>query len=357
VNSRGHIGIGVVGTAWITRAHAHALHTINHTGLLTHEVRLVNLYGRRSQAAEQMAAELGFSRWTTDWEQLIADPEVDVIANLATNVLHEPISVAALSAGKPVLCEKPLAPSGEAAARMFDAAKSSGLPTACGFSYRFVPAVHLLHQLVSSGRLGEVRHFRGLFLQDGVRRPEGAQTSGSGSVLDFSHILDMLRHLTGEPRSITAMTAHFGGDSDDCYAAFLQLAGLGTATLEASRHATGWKARQRFEVNGSEGSAWWDMEDLNRLHVMLREDEHDSLGGYRDILVAQPEHPLMPDWWPAGAAISWQDAFVHQWRAFLAEVLGQDRDPVLATFHDGLRAAELADAVYESDRTQARVAL
>jgi predicted dehydrogenase len=357
MSNRPTIGIGVVGTAWITRAHAHALHAINRIAPLTHEIRLVNIYGRRPEAGRQFQDDFGFLRSTTDWESLIADPEVDVIANLGTNSLHEPVSIAALEAGKPVLCEKPLATDGAAARRMLDVATRAQVANACGFSYRFVPAMALFHQLVSSGRLGDIHHFRGLFLQDGVRRPQGAQTSGSGCVLDFAHILDMLRHLTGEPRSVTAMTSHLGGDGDDCFAAIAHLGGPGLATLEGSRFATGWKMRQRIEVSGSLGGAWWDIEDMNRLHVSLKEDDDSGLGGFRDILVTEPGHPFLQYWWPPGATLGWEHVFVHQWRTFLTEVLTGERSPLLATFHDGARAAELADAIYASDRSGHRVEL
>jgi predicted dehydrogenase len=352
MSSRGYIGVGIAGTAWITRTHAHALQTINQIAPLPREVRLVNVYGRREEAARRTQEAFGIMRATTRWQDLAEDPEVDVIANLTTNILHEPVSVAALNAGKPVLCEKPLAISAGSAARMQAAAKTAALPTACGFSYRFLPAIRLFHDLVHSGQLGNIRHFRGLYLQDGVRRPESAETSGSGSVLDFSHLLDMLRHLAGEPRSVTAITSSFGGDGDDCFAALFHMGGAGTATLEASRFATGWKARQRYEVSGTEGAAWWDMEDMNRLHVMFRKDGQESLGGFRDVLVTEPEHPFMKPWWPPGCSLGWEHAFVHQWRAFLAEVIGEKRDPLLADFADGLRAAEIADAIYLSNRTR-----
>jgi predicted dehydrogenase len=351
------IGVGVVGTAWITRAHAHALRTINHIAPLSHEIRLVNVYGRRAEAAERLRDDFGFTRSTTDWESLVADPEVDVIANLATNVLHEPVSVAALEAGKPVLCEKPLATDSAAARRMLDAAVRGEVPNACGFSYRFIPAMALFHDLVSSGRLGDIHHFRGLFLQDGVRRPEGAETSGSGSVLDFCHILDMLRHLSGEPRAVTAMTANFGGDGDDFFGAVVKLDGQGLGTLEGSRYATGWKMRQRIEVSGSEGGAWWDMEDMNRLHVSFTSDAASGLGGFRDVLVTEPDHPFMNYWWPPGATLGWEHTFMHQWRVFLSEVLGGERSPLLARFLDGVRAAELAEAIYASNDTGRQVDL
>jgi predicted dehydrogenase len=353
--TRRSIGVGLVGTAWITRAHAQALHTINRLAPLSHEIRLVNIYGRRPETTERMASDFGVRRWTNDWSQLLDDTEVDVVANLATNALHEPVSIAALKVGKPVLCEKPLAPDAPAAGRMADAAEATGLPNACGFSYRFAPAVRLFHDLRASGRFGDLHHFRGMYLQDGIRRPAGGETGRSGSVLDFSHLLDMLRHLAGEPRTVSAVTSRLVSESDDCYAAILQLEGPAMATLEASRIATGWKGRQRIELNGSEGSAWWNLEDMNRLHVMLRQDAEEGLGGFRDVLVTEPEHPFLQTWWPPGHGLGWEHSFVHQWLAFLRCVLGGDRDPHLATFRDGHRAAVIADAIFESDRTGARV--
>jgi predicted dehydrogenase len=349
------IGIGVVGSAWITRVHAQALTKLNSLAPLPRQIRLASVYGRREGTVSALAGELGFARWTTSWEELVADPSVDVVANVATNALHEPVSLAAIAAGKPVLCEKPLAPDGAAAARMFDAAQRAAIPNACGFSYRFVPAVMLLKNMVTDGRLGDVRHFRGLFLQDGIRRPDAS--GDSGSVLDFSHLLDMTRHLAGEPRSVSALTSSFVSAADDCFAAAFELEGSGIATLEASRCATGWKARQWIEVNGSEGSAWWDLEDIDRLHVSLRDGNEPALTGFTDVHVTDPRHPLVPAWWPAGLGLGWEHSFVHQWHAFLTEVLGRDKSSHLATFFDGVRAAQLADAIYQSDRDQARVSL
>jgi predicted dehydrogenase len=349
------IGVGVVGSAWITRVHAQALTKLNSLAPLSREIRLTSIYGRREGTVSALAGDLGFRHWSTSWEELVADPTVDVVANLATNALHEPVSLAAIAAGKPVLCEKPLAPDSAAAARMFGAAQRAAIPTACGFSYRFVPAVMLLKNLVANGQLGDLRHFRGLFLQDGIRRPDGS--GDSGSVLDFSHLLDMMRHMVGEPLSVSALTSSFMSAADDCYAAVFELQGSGTATLEASRCATGWKARQRIEVNGSDGSAWWDLEDIDRLHVSLRDADQPTVTGYTDIHVTEAHHPLVPAWWPAGLGLGWEHSFIHEWRAFLAEVVGGNKDAHLATFYDGLRAAQLADAIYESDRDEARVHL
>jgi predicted dehydrogenase len=354
----GTLRAGVVGTGWITRAHAHALQVLNHIEPLSRRVQLAALAGRTPERIEPMAKEFGFERWTTRWEDVVGASDVDVIACLGANALHAPVSIAALGSGKPVLCEKPLAESAEEAEQIVDVAEATGLSAACGFNYRFVPAVRLMRDLLSSGRLGDVCHFRGLYLQDwasseATTRPN---LTGAGSVLDYSHILDMLLYLVGEPTSVDGLTTSFAGGSDDAFLASCELPQGATASLEASRYATGRKGVQRVEVNGTLGSVWWDMEDVNRLHVFFVDDERTGLGGFRDILVSEPDHPFMHQWWPPGHVIGWEHSFVHQWRAFLEAVIEQRPvDPLQANFADGLRIARFADAIYESARESRRI--
>jgi predicted dehydrogenase len=353
------IRVGLIGTGWIVRAHAHALHSLNHLAPLGCEIRLTSIYGRRAESVSAVAAELGVERWTTDWQQLVEDPDVDVVANVGTNALHAPVSLATLAAGKPVLCEKPLATSPQDAAEMEAAAGRAGVMAACGFNYRFVPAVRLLHQLLGDGRLGTIRHYRGLYLQDWLSsNPDWPSHGGAGAVADYSHVLDMLRHLAGEPQSVIARTTCLMSQTEDAFQALLDLPEGGTATLEASRCATGWKGRHRIEIEGTDGSAWWDMEDLNRLHVMFVSDQHDGVGGFRDVLVTEATHPFLGRWWPSGHILGWEHTFTHQWRAFLAAVLDESAaDPLQATFADGARAAELADAIHRSAREGRRIEL
>jgi predicted dehydrogenase len=341
------IGIGFVGYGWISRAHAHALHTLNHLSPLERRVRLVSIAGRRAEPLEAAARELGFDRWTTSVDELVADPEIDVVAVLTAAEGHAEPGLAALAAGKPVLCEKPLGMDASEAHGLLEAAEDAGVTHACGFNYRYVPAVALARELTASGRLGELRHYRALYLQDYQLLAQQPRTSGgAGAVLDYSHLVDMLRFLAVEPEALTARTAHFGSEREDAYAAVLELPGGALGSLEASRCALGWKGRQLVEVNGSEGSLWWDMEDLNRLHVFLAEDEREGLGGFRDVLVTRPDHPYLADWWPPGHVLGWDATFVHQWRDFLEAVI-EDR-PVphrQASFHDGVRAAVLCEAI------------
>jgi predicted dehydrogenase len=354
------LGIGVVGTGWITRAHVHALHTLNHIDPLERCVRPVSLAGRNEERAAAAAAELGFERSTTRWEETVDDPEVDVVACLAAVPAHAQVSLAALSAGKPVLCEKPLAGDPAATSQMTEAARASGVTHACGYNYRYIPAVRLMHDVLRSGALGHVRHYRALYLQDYMARDQSGRPShgGSGSVLDYAHIVDLLHHLVGEPRSVSAHAVSFGSRREDAYAATLELPGGGLGTLEASRHAMGWKGRQRVEVNGTEGSAWWDMEEPNRLHVFLERDEREGLGGFRSVLVTEPDHPFLRRWWTAGHVLGWEHSFTHQWRDFLEAVLaGRPVPAEQADFEDGHRAAVVCEAILESARVGRRVGL
>jgi len=353
------IGVGFVGYGWIARAHAHALHTLNHLSPLGKRIRLVAMAGRHAGRVEPVARELGFERWTTSWEKLVEDPQVDVLANVSALEAHAAPSIAALELGKPVLCEKPLGADPEEAGRMFAAAEAAGVTHACGFNYRFVPAVRLAHETIASGRLGEPRHFRFLYLQDWMSAGDQPRLSvDAGAVRDYAHLVDLLLHLGANPLSVSATIGRFMSEAEDAFAAAFELAGGATATLEASRCATGWKGRQRIEVNGADGSVWWDMEDVNRLHVFFVKDEREGLGGFRDVLVTQPDHPLLAGWWTPGHVLGWDASFVHQWREFLQAVL--EERPVLdtqASFEDGYRAAVLCEAILESGKEGRRIEL
>jgi len=177
-------------------------------------------------------------------------------------------------------------------------------------------------------------------------------------VRHFSHLFDMLRHLAGEPVSVVGSAKSILSDEDDTFLGGFELANGATASLEGSSCATGWKGRNRIELNCTEGSAWWDMEEFNKLHVMFTEDQRQGVGGFRDVLVTEPDHPFMADWWEAGAVIGWQSTFVHQWRAFLRSVIdGEIADPLQASFEDGLRANQLGDALLESAARGERIEL
>jgi predicted dehydrogenase len=350
----------LVGYGWIARAHAHAILTVDHIAPLPRRPVLAAVAGRTADRLAAFADELGFARACTDWAEAVEADDVDVVAVATPVEAHAEAVAAALRAGKAVLCEKPLAVDADEARELHELAEEAGVTHAVGFNYRYVPAIALAQELVAAGRLGQLRHYRGLYLQD--YQVLGTQTrpshGGAGAVLDYAHLVDLLRFLAAEPEALTARTATFVSPTEDQFAAVLDLPGGATATLEASRCALGWKGRHRVELNGEAGSLWWDMEDPNRLHVFLLEDEREGLGGFRDIIVTNPEHPFLGRWWPPGHVLGWEHALVHQWHDFLAAVIAERPVPSRqASFADGHRAAVLCDAILASAREGRRVEL
>jgi len=368
------VGVGFVGTGWMARAHAHALHTLGHIAPLSRPVRLVALAGRHVARTDASAQRLGFERHTTDWRSVVEDPDVQVIANLAANDIHAEPSIAALQLGKSVLCEKPLASSVADAERMAAAAQASSGLAVCGYNYRFVPALRLARDLVTSGRLGSLRHVRGAYLQDWAGTAEArrgwrfSDAEMGSSVSDYSHIIDLLRWLAGEPVAVSALVATLdekaeglrpavvGDDHEDWYAAIVRTASGVTAGLEASRVATGRKNGHCIEIFGSEGSISWVLEDLNRLHVYLREDEPGLTAGFRDVLVTEPGHPYLEHWWASGHILGWEHTFAHEWLDLLTALDSPGEPPDgLPLFADGLAAVRICAAIRASAQSGAWV--
>jgi len=354
------LGVGILGAGWITRAHAHAIRTLGHIAPLARPVGLTALAARNRDRGEAMARDLGIDRFNTDWAAVVNDPEVDVVANLMGASAHVEATEAALALGKPVLCAKPLGADRFEARRLMAAAARAAVPAVCGFNYRYVPAMRLAREIVETGELGDVVHFRAVYLQDHAAGASPLRPhNGSRAVTDYAHIVDFLRYLGCEAEAVQATTAKltsFGPDVEDAYVAAVDLRGGGIASLQVSRVAWGWKGRQVVEFNGTQGSLWWDMEDLNRLHVFYSRDEAGRTGGFRDVLVTQPDHPFLGIWWPPGHTIGWEHSFVHEWRDFLSAVI--DGRPVpreQATFEDGYHAAVLCDAILASAREGRRV--
>jgi predicted dehydrogenase len=277
---------------------------------------------------------------------------------------HREATEAALALGKPVLCEKPLGRDRFEAGAMLAAARTAGVHAACGFNYRYMPAMRLARRLVESGRLGSCLQFRAVYLQDHAAGDVPSRKPNvSRAVTDYSHIVDFLRYLGNEADTVQAAAAKLtrvdvGVDVEDAYVAAIRLRGGGIASLEASRVAWGWKGRQVVEFNGTEGSLWWDMEDLNRLHVFYASDEADGTGGFRDVLVTQADHPFLDMWWPPGHTIGWEHSFAHEWRDFLAAVIdARPLPPEQASFDDGYQAAVLCDAIVASAAEGRRVSI
>ncbi|MGH2443023.1 MAG: Gfo/Idh/MocA family protein [Chloroflexota bacterium] len=372
------INIGMLGYAFMGKAHSHAFKTMPHMMWPPPAIpRLVSICGRNEASVSEAAVRYGFDRYTIDWQELVEDPEIQVFDNLTPNNLHAEPSILAARLGKHVLCEKPLARSAEEAKSMLDAVEAAGIVHMVGFNYRFVPALRLAYDLIKSGRLGEIYHFRGQYLQEWVASPGypmvwrlQGDIAGSGALGDLgSHTIDLARWLLGEIGAVSGLTRTFiperldqGGDRrevtvDDAMLSLLEFESGAIGTLEASRFGTGRKNFHSIEINGSRGSIQFNMERLNELKFYSTDDPPD-VQGFHDVLVTEAHHPFYSYWWPQGHIIGWEHTFIHEVHHFL-RAIAQDQPvaPLGATFLDGYRNAIVSDGILESARTGRRVVL
>jgi predicted dehydrogenase len=312
---------------------------------------LTSICGRTASAVEAAARRYDVARATTDWHELVDDPDVQLVDICGPNDLHAEVAIAALTAGKHVLCEKPLGRSADEALAMLRAAELSGLQHMCAFNYRFVPAVRLAQQLIDAGELGQLHHFRASYLQDWGTTDDklwrfDKDAAGSGALGDLgAHLIDLARYLAGEVLSVTAMTRTFrpGRAVDDAFAAVAELEGGTLATFEATRVASSNKNALRWELNGSDGSLAFDLERPNELLTA------QGGGGFKRRLVTEPSDPFAEWWWPPGHVIGWEHSFVHEIEHLLGAIAGRNAvAPHGATFQDGYRAAEVCDAIQRS---------
>lgn len=371
------VGVGLLGPAGIGRAHAHAYRLIPTVFWPpTVHVRLVRVCGRDQARAEATAARFGFETASGRWKDLVADPAVQLLDNCAPNALHRDPCLAALQAGKHVLCEKPLGRSAAESRELRDAAVRAGVVHMVGFNYRFLPAVQLARRLIAEGRLGRVYHFRGRYADASLLDPaapfswhQDAEAAGSNAVLDLgSHLVDMARYLVGEPSAVTGAAATFVAErldpasgrrrrveTEDAFEGTLEFAGGGLGSLAASTLAAGRRNHMTFEVNGARGTLTFDLERLNSLFVHFVDDAPAG-GGLREILVTEPDHPYGGRWWPPGHVVGWDASLVHELHHLLGAIgAGESVAPLGATFEDGYRCAVVCDALLEAVRTGRRV--
>jgi predicted dehydrogenase len=370
------LGVGMVGYAFMGAAHSQAWRSVNRFFDLPLEVDRAVIAGRTASTVAAAATKLGWSSYTTSWRELVEREDVDLIDICTPSDSHAEIAIAALEAGKHVLCEKPLARTLEEGEQMVVAAeraRSRGVRSMVGFNYRRVPALALARSLVQAGRLGTVRHVRTQYLQEWLVDPQFPLTwrlqrerAGSGALGDIgAHIVDAAQfvlddHLTG----VSALTETFvrerprpgpsdRGDApdrgevtvDDCALFLGRFAGGAVATFEATRYATGRRNALRLEINGSQGSVAFDLESLNELWFHDGADP-GAMAGFRRVLATHPDHPYMAAWWPQGHIIGYEHTFTHQARDLLAAIAA-DEDPV-PSFADGLRVQRVLHGVEAS---------
>ena len=361
------LGVAMLGQGFMGQAHSRALHV-----LMTLEERpaaiprMVSICGRDRRALQRSRTRWGWDVATSDWRRQMADDRVAVFDNVAPNSLHLEPSLAAIAAGKHVLCEKPLARTASESRRLWTEARTAGVVHMCGFNLRFLPAVRMARDLIEAGELGQLTHYRAHFLASSALRHDQQRTwrfdrgeAGSGAIADIgSHIVDLGRYLVGEPVAVSAATRTFvptrdgqDVDVDDAFAAVVEFEGGAIGALEASRVAGRRSNVCAFEVDGTRGSLGFDVQRLNELELTTTRKES------RRIDVTGPGYPFMELWWPLpGHAIGWGDSFVHELRHFLGAVAsGTSVRPHGADFEDGYRCAVVCDALLEAAESGCRV--
>ena len=365
------IGIGMLGYAFMGRAHAHAYRTVPYMTRPPMVPRLVALAGRSAEKAEAAAERYGFEGFVTDWRDLLADDAVELLDVCGPNSIHAEASIAAAKSGRHVLCEKPLGRNADESYQTWQAAERARVKHLCAFNYRFVPAVRLAKEIIDAGEIGEIRHFRGRYLQESLADPDAPmrwrlsrEIAGSGALGDLgAHVIDLARYLIGEVSSVMGATRTFvperpGGtvDVDDAFEAVVEFEGGAVGTLEASRVCVGRKNGMAWEINGSKGSIAFDLERLNELQVAFRNLDRERAGdGFRTVLASEAEHPFSQYWWPPGHIIGWEHTFIHEIHHLLTAIAEDGPvGPHGATFEDGYRAAEICDAVLLSAETGSR---
>jgi predicted dehydrogenase len=359
------IGIGMLGYAFMGKAHANAYRTLSYmTWPPPLRPQLVTIAGRDAGAVDEAARRYGFATAVTDWRAIVADDRVALFDNCGPNGLHGEPTVAAAEAGKHVACEKPLGRDADESYAIWQRVAATGVKHLCAFNYRFVPAVRLAREMIAAGELGEIRHFRARYLQAWGADPSlmtwrfDREQAGSGALGDLgAHIIDLAHHLVGEIATVSGLTRTFVAeraghrvDVDDAFEAAVEFSGGAFGTLEASRVCLGRINHLALEVNGSKGSIVFDLERLNELRVYLsKSTPGERAQGFRTTLVTEPNHPFMEYWWPPGHIIGWEHTFVHELHHLLTAIRedGEVR-PYGADFEDGYRAAEVCDAIVRS---------
>jgi predicted dehydrogenase len=359
--------IGMVGHAFMGRAHSQAWRVVNRFFDLPLVAQMTAVCGHDEQRTAAAAQKLGWQSYETDWHALIERDDIDVIDVCTPGDSHAEIAIAALRAGKHVLCEKPLANTVDEARAMTDAAATADVRSMCGYSYRRVPAVALMARMVADGRVGQIRHVRAVYLQDWLVDPAApltwrmqAERAGLGAMGDIaSHIVDMVQYLTAQRvTGVSGLTETFirerplldGTGSgpvtvDDAGLFVARLSGGALATFEATRLATGRKNALRVEINGSAGSLAFDLERLNELEYYDL-SRPSAERGFARILATEPDHPYVGAWWPPGHLLGYEHAFTNQARDFIdAVATGTDPSP---SFAEALNVQLVLDAVVRS---------
>lgn len=385
------IGIGVIGMGWMGEVHSRSYRALpdrfHESGIQPRLVICADAVEARAQAAQQ---RFGFERYTTDWREVITDPEVDVVDIAAPNGMHLEIVRAAALAGKPILCEKPVGKDPQETLLCAAAAHEAGILTFVGYNYRWAPVVQYARQLISEGKLGQLTHYHGRFLNGYAGDPNAflswrfEQQHGLGSLSDLmAHVIDMAHMLAGPITRVTSDKAIFihqrpiprpgsgthydVGSSDgpmgevtneDYVNALVHFANGAHGMLESCRVINGAKCDMSFEIYGTRGAIKWSMERMNELQLQWRNDENPAEDGYTTLL-SGPAHPFHDHFNPAwGLNLGYDDLKVIEAYNFLHSIVsGQQGEPGFAEAEAVAHVQQAVIRSWESERWETVIAL
>ena len=365
------IRIGLIGCGLMGRTHTNGYKRLGDF-FPEYEYRpvLKAACSRSEDKVKAFAKQWGYESYETDWKALIARDDIDAVDICTPNDLHADIAIAAAEAGKMILCEKPLARTEEEAQTMVDAVEKAGVKNTVWYNYRRIPAVTLAKQIVDSGKLGKIFHYRSNFLQDWTISPDLPQggtalwrldsdAAGSGVTGDLlAHCIDAAMWINGAITDVSAMTETFIKERVHQDSGKVQKVGIDDACIfhchfkngslgqfESTRYARGHKALFTFEINGENASIRWDLHDMNRLEYFDHDDE-GIVRGWRSILVTDGDQPYMDRWWIPGTSIGYEHSFVHQVADFFKSLeTGEECHP---TFQDAMETQKVCQAVLDS---------
>jgi predicted dehydrogenase len=367
--------VGMVGYRFMGKAHSNAWRQAPRFFPLKAHIELHTICGRQAAGVQAARAQFGWEKASTDWREVVESPLIEIVDICTTNDSHAEIAIAAAKAGKHVLCEKPLALNVKQAEAMFAAVQKAKVVHMVCHNCRRVPAIALARKMIGEGAIGEIYHFRARYAQDRWVDPDSPMSwkmqssiCGSGAHGDINvHIIDLARYLVGEFKEVCGMMNTFikerpltsvVGKSqaakalekkskvtvDDATLFIGRFANGALANLEATRFALGRRNRLELEINGSKGSLYFNLEDMNRLKYFDNANPPDRQG-FRDILVMQPNgvHPYVGQWWRTGQPLGWENTFVHAMADFVNACV--ENKPVQPTFEDGLKNQQVLEAV------------
>ena len=368
------LNVAIIGHRFMGRAHSNSWKQAPKFFTLEAEPVLKVACGRDKQELRKFADNWSWEEISTDWESVFEREDIDIIDIATPTHLHHEMAIKAAKCGKHIFCEKPFALNLQQAESMLEAAQSANIIHYLNHNYRRCPAIVLAKKMISEGKLGRIYHLRSSYQQDWLANPDTQmgwqldhELSGGGPHIDLgSHCIDLAHHLVGNISSISCLQAHFVKERrnsnntkqpinvDDASIMSVEFDNGAVGSFECTRYASGRKNRNYFEINGSEGSLVFDLEKMNELEYFSSNDPSQEQG-FRKIIVTEPNHDYVKNWWPPGHIIGYEHTFVHSAADFINSIVANNS--ITPNFQDGVNCMRVLDAGNLSAKTGQRVSI